>query len=169
MKYEITGDAAKRCPRVILWLKIQLKKVYQNLNRRFCVYSRLRTLLRLCNDFTDSLFDNVQRLHLSVDPWGLFMFIILFLGSWFCTSYSKYVYEYPTRCNDNVLVLLQDVYMFRVPAVPIIRSTVLQLAVTGITYCNIYNFYIKSALKGIFCHIKNINKQGVLAQCNTKY
>jgi hypothetical protein len=40
----------------------------------------------------------------------------------------KYAYEYPTRCNDNALVLLQDLYMFRVPAVPIIRSTILQLA-----------------------------------------
>jgi hypothetical protein len=45
----------------------------------------------------------------------------------------KYVYEY-TRCDDNVLVLLQYIYMFRVPAVPIIRSTVLQLAVNGITH-----------------------------------
>jgi hypothetical protein len=44
------------------------------------------------------------------------------------------VYEYPTICNDNILVLLQDLYMFRVPAVPIIRSTILQLAVTDITY-----------------------------------
>jgi hypothetical protein len=33
-----------------------------------------------------------------------------------------------------MLVLLQDVYVFRVPAVPIIRSTILQLAVTGITW-----------------------------------
>jgi hypothetical protein len=49
-----------------------------------------------------------------------------------CNAF-KYVYECPTRCNDNILVLLQDLYMFRVPAVPIIRSTVLQLAVTGIT------------------------------------
>jgi hypothetical protein len=47
---------------------------------------------------------------------------------------SKYVYEYPTRCNDNVLVLFQDLYMFRVPAVPIIRSTILQSTVAGITY-----------------------------------
>jgi hypothetical protein len=56
-----------------------------------------------------------------------------FLGSCFRASYSKYVYEYPTRCND-ILVLLKDLYMFRVPAVPIIRSTILQLAVTGMTY-----------------------------------
>jgi hypothetical protein len=55
------------------------------------------------------------------------------LGPWFRASYSKYAYEYPTRYNDNVLVLLQDLYMFRVPAVPIIRSTILQLTVTGIT------------------------------------
>jgi hypothetical protein len=47
----------------------------------------------------------------------------------------EYVYEYPTRCNDNILGLLQDLYMFRVPAVPIIRSTKLQLAVSGIFCC----------------------------------
>jgi hypothetical protein len=47
----------------------------------------------------------------------------------------EYVYEYPTRCNDNILVLLQDLYMFRVPAVPIIRSTKLQWAVNGIFRC----------------------------------
>jgi hypothetical protein len=56
------------------------------------------------------------------------------LGSWFRASYSKYVYEHPTRSNDNILVLLQDLYMFRVPAVPIIRSTILQLTATGMTY-----------------------------------
>jgi hypothetical protein len=44
------------------------------------------------------------------------------------------VHKYPTRCNNNMLVLLQDLYMFQVPAVPIIRSTILQLAVTGTTY-----------------------------------
>jgi hypothetical protein len=33
-----------------------------------------------------------------------------------------------------MLVLLKDLYMFRVPAVPNIRSTILQLTVTGITY-----------------------------------
>ena len=32
------------------------------------------------------------------------------------------------------MVLLQDLYMFWVTAVPIIRSTILQLTVTGITY-----------------------------------
>jgi hypothetical protein len=32
----------------------------------------------------------------------------VFLGSWFRASCSKYVYEYPTRCNDNILVLFQD-------------------------------------------------------------
>jgi hypothetical protein len=57
----------------------------------------------------------------------------IFIGSWFRASYSKYVSEYPTRCNDNILVLLQDLYMFRLPAVPIIRSTILQLTVTAIT------------------------------------
>jgi hypothetical protein len=36
--------------------------------------------------------------------------------------------------TDNILVLLQDLYMFRLPAVPIIRSTILQLTVTAITY-----------------------------------
>jgi hypothetical protein len=46
----------------------------------------------------------------------------------------KYVYECATSCNGNVLVLVQDLYMFQVPAVPIIRSTELQLTVTGITY-----------------------------------
>jgi hypothetical protein len=64
---------------------------------------------------------------------GNFRFI---LGSWFRASYSKYVYEYPTRCSD-IFVLFQYLYMFRLPAVPIIRSTILQLIVTGITYCNI--------------------------------
>jgi hypothetical protein len=54
---------------------------------------------------------------------------------------TKHVYEYPERCNDNILVLFQDLYMFRVPAVPFIRSTILQLAVTGKTYCNI-KFYV---------------------------
>jgi hypothetical protein len=48
--------------------------------------------------------------------------------------YVKYVHEHPTRYHDNILVPLQDLYMFRVPAVPFIRSTILQLAVTGITY-----------------------------------
>jgi amino acid permease len=48
--------------------------------------------------------------------------------------YYKYVYKYPTRCNGNILVLFQDLYLFQVPAVPIIRNTILQLAVTGITY-----------------------------------
>jgi hypothetical protein len=43
--------------------------------------------------------------------------------------------------RDNVLVLLQDIYMFRVPAVPIIKSTALQLTVTGITDCNIKFLY----------------------------
>jgi hypothetical protein len=33
-----------------------------------------------------------------------------------------------------MLVLLQDLYMFCVPAVLIISSTLLQLAVAGITY-----------------------------------
>jgi hypothetical protein len=41
-----------------------------------------------------------------------------------------------------ILVLFQDLYMFWVPAVPIIRSTILQLAVIGITYivldCEMY-------------------------------
>jgi hypothetical protein len=46
----------------------------------------------------------------------------------------EYVHEYPTRFYYNILVLFQDLYMFRIPAVPIIRSTILQLAVTGITY-----------------------------------
>jgi hypothetical protein len=50
-------------------------------------------------------------------------------------SYSKYAYEYPKRFNDNILVLLQDFYMFRVPAVPIIRSTILQLTVTSMVKC----------------------------------
>jgi hypothetical protein len=53
-------------------------------------------------------------------------------------EYTKYVYEYPTRCNDNNLVLFQGLYMFRVPAVPIIGSTILQLAVTGITYITLH-------------------------------
>jgi hypothetical protein len=39
-----------------------------------------------------------------------------------------------TICNDNILDLLQDLYMFWVPALPIIRSTILQLTVIGITY-----------------------------------
>jgi hypothetical protein len=37
------------------------------------------------------------------------------------------------RCNCIILVLFQVLYMFWAPAVPIIRSTILQLAVTGIT------------------------------------
>jgi hypothetical protein len=49
-------------------------------------------------------------------------------------NYHKYVYEYPARCNGITLVLLQDFYTSRVPAVPIVRSTILHLAVTGITY-----------------------------------
>jgi hypothetical protein len=48
--------------------------------------------------------------------------------------YLNCVYECPERCNNNILVLLQDLYMFRVPAIPFIRSTILQLTVTGITY-----------------------------------
>jgi hypothetical protein len=52
------------------------------------------------------------------------------------TYVYKYVYEDPTRCNGYIFVLFQDLYMFRVPAVPIIRSTILQLTVTGITRCN---------------------------------
>jgi hypothetical protein len=63
---------------------------------------------------------------------ALWLFCIL--GSWFRASYSKYVYEYPTRCNNNILVLLQDLYMFRVPAVPIIRNTTLQWLPTAVMY-----------------------------------
>jgi hypothetical protein len=33
-----------------------------------------------------------------------------------------------------MLVLFQDLYMFRAPSLPFIRSTILQLAVIGITY-----------------------------------
>jgi hypothetical protein len=54
--------------------------------------------------------------------------IIKIYNGW---MHAKYVYEYPTRSNDDVLALLQYLYMFRVPAVPIIRSTVLQLTDTG--------------------------------------
>jgi hypothetical protein len=53
---------------------------------------------------------------------------------WFRVSYYKYVYKYPERCNDNIFVLLQDLCMYRVPAVPIIMSSVMQLTVTGTTY-----------------------------------
>jgi hypothetical protein len=58
------------------------------------------------------------------------------------------VYKYTTRCNSIILGLFQDHYMLRVPAVPIIRSTILQLAVIGITYamdremCFSFNFKV---------------------------
>jgi hypothetical protein len=55
----------------------------------------------------------------------------------------------------------QDLYMFRVPAILIIRSTIVQLAVTGITYSN------KIFVQKVYC-VKNTNKQGVLARCNIK-
>jgi hypothetical protein len=38
------------------------------------------------------------------------------------------------RCNYIILVLFQDLHMFRLPVVPIIRSSILQLADIGITY-----------------------------------
>jgi hypothetical protein len=60
----------------------------------------------------------------------------------------NYVYEYPTRYIDNILVLLQDLYMFRLPAIPIIGSTILQLTVTGITYITLDGeMYVTSTLK----------------------
>jgi hypothetical protein len=69
----------------------------------------------------------------------------------------NFVHEYPTSCND-ILVLLQDLYMFRVPAVPIIRSTIVQLTVTGITYITLdRECMVTSTLKVVHnravCHI----------------
>jgi hypothetical protein len=45
-----------------------------------------------------------------------------------CDSESESVLSWLRYC-DNILVLLQDLYMFRVPVVPIIKSTVLQWTV----------------------------------------
>jgi hypothetical protein len=56
--------------------------------------------------------------------------------------------EHPTRCNCIILVLFQDPYMFRVPALPIIRSTILQLAVIGVIYMRwIVKCIVASTLK----------------------
>jgi hypothetical protein len=84
------------------------------------------------------MFSGPRPLSLFFGDHGLHDDFCFILGSWFHASCSKYVHEYPTRCSNNVLVLFQDLYMFWVPLVPIIRSTILQLAVTGITYCNIH-------------------------------
>jgi hypothetical protein len=52
------------------------------------------------------------------------------------------------RHNCIILVLFQDLYMFQVPAVPITRSTILQLAVIGITYmCWIMKYMVVPTLK----------------------
>jgi hypothetical protein len=48
----------------------------------------------------------------------------IFLGSWFCASFSTYVYKYPTRCNNSILVLLQDHSTCFGHSMPIIRSTI---------------------------------------------
>jgi hypothetical protein len=47
---------------------------------------------------------------------------------------NRVSYMYMNIQKDNILLLLQDLYMFLVPAVPINRSTILQLTVTGITH-----------------------------------
>jgi hypothetical protein len=62
---------------------------------------------------------------------------------------AKCVYEYATRYNDNFLVSLQDLYTFRVPVVPIIRSTILQLTVTD------YSRFSKHAVFYVPCNSVN--------------
>jgi hypothetical protein len=57
------------------------------------------------------------------------------LSSWYRTSFSTYVYKYSTKCNNIVLVLLQDhSTCFEQSPRPSSGVQQLQLTVTGITY-----------------------------------
>jgi hypothetical protein len=58
----------------------------------------------------------------------------IFLGSWFRSSFSTYVYKYPTTCNNGIFFITRLLYMFRALSVPIIRST---LTVIDSHWCNV--------------------------------